>query len=62
MTKTVLLNVSQIQTWAANRDIQFVSGSRDLPYVFKDGLFYYFTKQGNEYHLAMTSIHDLESF
>lgn len=62
MPKVELLNVSQIMTWAGSQDVQFVRGSRDLPYVFKDKLFWYFTKQGNEFHLAMTSLHDLESF
>ena len=62
MTKVKLLNVQQIIQWAGSQDVQFLGSNRSLPYIKRDGLFYYFTEQNREFSLAMTSLHDLGSF
>ena len=57
-------SVTSICNWAGARNgIQFLQGDVELPYVEKDGLFYYFGNYGpqtsHEYRLVCTANKDL---
>lgn len=54
--KTVFPSITSLNKWAGVT-VSFVEG---IPYVLKDGLFYYFTQDDKKnYRLAMTSLTDL---
>lgn len=56
-------SVSSIVKWASTFRIDFLDGDKDLPYVEKQGLYYYFGDYGaapsHEYRLVCTADKDL---
>lgn len=53
-------SISGIIAWTGRNQIQYVGGSEKLPYVLKDKLYHYFTFNGSQYVLSMTSERDLQ--
>lgn len=52
-------SITSIMKWANAQDVQYVGGDRELPYVYKDGMFHYFGQQESGYALLMTCLSDL---
>jgi len=58
----IFLSVTSICAWAgSNNGLQFLGGDNDLPYIGKDGLYYYFGlyMPEREYRLIMVSSSDI---
>jgi len=66
MNKLSFITITQIISWANDtmllNNIQFLGGSRSLPYIFRNKAYYYFKTTGREYELIMTSDRDLETY
>jgi len=54
------LSATSILKWARQTQIEYLS-NEGIFYIEKDGVFYYFSKTENEYHLIMTSNRNLEN-
>lgn len=52
-------SITSIMQWAGTRVIQYVGGDSSLPYVYKDGMYYYFEQTEQGYEMIMTSLWDL---
>ena len=61
MTKLQFFSCSSISAWAGKQNgLHFLDGDKLLPYVEKEGLFYYFGSQDDgAYNLIMTSSKDI---
>lgn len=52
-------SITSISAWA-KRQVSYLGGDETLPYVLKDGLYNYFTFDGTNYVMQMTSKLDLQ--
>lgn len=52
-------SITSIISWAKS-GIRYLGGSEKSPYVYKDGLYQYFTFTDGSYYLFATSIKDLQ--
>lgn len=57
---TQCYSLTSLMTWAGVREVNYFKGDMKLPYVHKDGLFWYFGQREDGYHLLMSSVQDLE--
>lgn len=53
-------SITSIMKWAGTI-VQYVDGDYALPYVYKDGMYYYFGETPQGYVLMMSSLHEIAS-
>jgi hypothetical protein len=51
--------VTSISAWAKSQ-VSYLGGDETLPYALKNGMYHYFTFDGTNYVLQMTSEKDLQ--
>ena len=53
-------SIASILRWTGKNDVRYMEGSEKLPYVYHKNLYHYFSFDGKQYQLVMTSEHDLQ--
>lgn len=54
-------SISGIIAWTGrNQPVKYMEGSEKLPYVYHKNLYHYFSFDGKQYTLVMTSERDLQ--
>lgn len=53
-------SISGILAWTGRNQVKYMEGSDKLPYVYHKNLYHYFSFDGKQYILIMTSEKDLQ--
>ena len=60
MKNVVFTSCSSISAWAGrNNGIKYLGGDKDMPFIEKDGSWYYFSKSADGYRLIMSATFNL---
>lgn len=59
MDKLTFPSMTSMYKWTGHTNISFLDNDDGLPYVYKDGQYWYFVLHGKDYDLMMTSTRDL---